>query len=445
MEKMERTTPEAERLSAETLHKYIQEISCWNLHAYMIARGGKVVAEGAIAPHRLEDPHTIYSLSKTIHVLAVGLMLDQYPVSLEDRVLKFFPEYEQKCTNDQIRSCTIRNLLTMNAGLPCKNSDHDFYEASDWVEEFFTTQPLHAPGTYFEYDNRCAYMLSAIVTRVCGVSSGELLQKQVFGPMGITDVVWETDRHNVSQAGWGICTSLETITKLGQLFLNGGSWEGRQLVPADWVKQCLRVETDTARLADPSKQYGYGYQIWKAAPDGVWCGRGAFGQLSILCQRQGLVISTFCGRQSYDEILNATWKLLAAIDSGERAEKIANRVWRAEPNALSLESAELRLGDRDELKLTVGGKALTLLAGHGEWVRSALPLTEYAIMSTVFYRDVACRSHWDGDRYCLELAFLETPYTDTLTLAPDGGKLRGTYTCYPAIRLRGKGCALEFA
>lgn len=433
---MERTPAAQEGLSAEAISQYVQQMSDCNVHAYMISRNGRVVAEGAFAPHQLERPHTIYSLTKTIQALAVGLAVSEYGLKLDDLVAKFFPDYQDPRKNPVIQKCTVRNLLTMNCGLPCEHSDHDFYESKDWVEEFFTTATLHEPGTYFEYDNRCAYMLSAIVTKVTGQSVAHLLQEAVFTPMGIEDVYWESDKNGISQGGWGIQTSLETITKLGNLFLNDGTWNGHSLVSRDWVQQCLSVQVSTNRLSDASKQYGYGYQVWKGAPKGVWCGRGAFGQLCIICQEQNMVISTFAGSQDYNDLLQATWDFLDQVDQ-KKQDCIAGKELIATENQFKVEAVKLNLGTTDRLELKVNGTQLTLNIGHGAWERNLLPVESIQIMETLAYRNVACRSHWENQDYVLELSYLDTPYTDEVRVMPGVQESKVVYRCYPQIRLRG--------
>lgn len=433
---MERTVPCEVGLSEEAISQYIQQLSACQVHSYMISRKGKVVAEGAFAPHQLEHPHTIYSLTKTIQALAVGLAVSEYGLNLDDPVVKFFPEYQQRSKNSAIQGCTVRHLLTMNCGLPCEHSDHDFYESEDWVEEFFTTEPLHTPGTYFEYDNRCAYMLSAIVTKVTGQSTAQLLQKAVFTPMGIEDVYWESDKNGISQGGWGIQTGLETITKLGNLFLNGGTWDGQSLVSRDWIQQCLTVQVPTNRLSDESKRYGYGYQVWKGAPKGVWCGRGAFGQLSIICQEQDMVISTFAGSQNYNDLLQATWAFLDKVDQ-KTQDCLVGKEWSATENQLMIESVTLTLGTKDRLELKVNGMQVTLNIGHGRWERNTLPVAEFKIMETLSYQNVACRSHWEDQDYILELSYLDTPYTDEVRVKLGVQECKVVYCCYPQIRLRG--------
>lgn len=435
-EKLNRTLPAQLGLSTEAVNQYVQQLSSCKVHSYMISCNEDVIAEGAFAPHRISDEHTIYSLTKTIQSLAVGLAIDQYNLQLDDLVLKFFPEYESCCANSVIKGCTIRNLLTMNCGLPCEHSDHDFYESDDWIEEFFTTTPLYVPGTYFEYDNRCAFMISAIIQKISGQSVAHLLQEKVFTPMDISDVYWECDRNGVSQGGWGIRTGLESITKLGILFLNKGKWKNQQLINADWIQQCLTVQAATDHLSDDSKIFGYSYQLWKAAPEGVWCGRGAFGQLSIICQNQGIVISTFAGSQNYNDLLKATWTFLTQIDHNYK-DQIAEHEWIASDNPFGLKKVSIAFGKTDLLTLQTETKKIDLKIGHESWEYNTLPMRSFKIMETIVYGYVACQGHWDQQDYILKLSYLNTPFTDQVRLSPQNGEILVSYQCYPMLRIRG--------
>lgn len=426
-------------LPEEMVCRYVGRLAECGVHAYRIEKAGEVAAEGAFAPYMPEEQRSLYSLTKTISVMAIGYLLEEGSISLNDTLNRFFPEYEERCTNGLIYTCTVRDLLTMRCGMPCTHSDHDFYEAPDWLEELFTTVPVHKPGTYFEYDNRCAYALSAIVTRVSGKSACDLLTEKMFIPMGIGDIIWECDKNNVSQGGWGISTGLETVAKFGRLLADGGMWEGKRIISEDWIEMCLSVQVDTSALSDYNKRYGYGFQIWKGKPENVWLARGAFGQLCVICRDQDMVISLFSGLQDYNNVLDATWEFIEkAGEETADEESIAGVEWLAEENALNIRSVQIDAGEPDQIILKVGAKTFRIMAGHGEWIMNELPVDRFSPMTEVFWARAACQAKWEDKKYTLQIAFTESPYRDTLVFSADGEGLKLHYACFPQIRIRGK-------
>ena len=435
---LERTSAVNVGLSEELVRKYIDGMEKEQIHSYMIEKDGKVIAEGAVEPYSLTYSRSLYSLTKTISVMALGFLLENKKISLDDELYKFFPEYESRCTNGLIHSCHVRDLLTMQCGMPCKNSDHDFYEAPDWLEELFTGKPEHEPGTYFEYDNRCAYTLSAIVTRVTGKSVYELLNEKVFLPMDIHDVIWETDKKHVSQGGWGMSTTLETVAKLGRLLLNEGKWNGIQLLNREWVNTCLSVQVNTSSLGDYNKKYGYGYQIWAGKPENVWLARGAFGQLCILCKNQNTVISMFSGLQNYNAVLDLTWKFIESIDQMPKRNEISETIWKANENALGLETFSIKSGAEDIVRMKVNGSVYEFKAGHESWSYNELPIEKFSPMTEVFWKKALCKASWVNEKYILNITFVESPYHDTMIAYRNDDKLQIDYICSPQIRIRGK-------
>lgn len=436
--KLERASAENVGLSEEVLRKYIDGMEKVQIHSYMIEKDGKVIAEGAVEPYDLSYPRSLYSLTKTINVMAIGFLVEDNRVSLDDELCKFFPEYEKCCTNGLIYSCHVKDLLTMQCGMPCKHSDHDFYEASDWLEELFTGKPEHEPGTCFEYDNRCAYTLSAIVTRVTGKSVCELLNEKVFLPMDIHDIIWETDKNHVSQGGWGISTTLETVAKLGRLLADEGMWEGKQLLSREWVNECMQVQVDTSKHADYNKRYGYGYQIWAGKPEQVWLARGAFGQLCIICKKQNMVLSIFAGLQDYNKILDLTWGFVEEVEREPKCQDVSETAWKAEENSLGMERFVLKNGAEDRISIRIKGKDYEFRAGHEAWKSNELPVAIFSPMTEVLWKRAICKAHWEQEKYILEIAYVESPYKDTLVAYRVGEGLQIDYFCSPQIRIRGK-------
>lgn len=135
------------------------------MHSYMLVRHGQVIAEAYWQPEASDKPHVLWSLSKSFTSTAVGLAVSEGKLSIDDPVLKFFPDDAPAEPSDNLRAMRVRDLLTMTAG---HQDEVNFREASNWVKAFLNHPVPHQPGTHFQYNTPATYMLSAIVQKVTG-------------------------------------------------------------------------------------------------------------------------------------------------------------------------------------------------------------------------------------------------------------------------------------
>ncbi len=255
---LERNTPESQGVSsaffAGLIRKLSEEKNC-NVHKLMFLRHGSVIAECAFEPFDMDMWHVSYSMCKSITGMAIGLLIDEKKLSLDDRLSDIFGA--RVGTFNRIKKqITVRNLLNMTSGV-------DFNEAgaisgNDWRKSFFEASLKFEPGTKFEYNSMNSYMLSAIVTEVTGLSLFDFCKERIFDPMGIKRVFWESCPQRITKGGWGLFMRPEDMAKIGQMYLDNGKWKGRTIIPRQWIVESTawQVETDS----EDSKHYGY--QIW---------------------------------------------------------------------------------------------------------------------------------------------------------------------------------------
>ena len=149
---------------------------------------------------------------------------------------------------------TVRNLLNMTSGVtPDWNMRNG---RTDWIRGYLG-KTIKVPGKHFDYDSMSSYILSAIVQKVTGMKVLDYLRLKLFKPMHITDISWEVSPEGINTGGWGVYLQSESLAKFGQLLLNRGVWEGKQLLPAEWVDRMMTKQSDTGSFG-----YGYGYQMW---------------------------------------------------------------------------------------------------------------------------------------------------------------------------------------
>ena len=309
-----RSTPAAEGISTQAVIDMMDSLMALpecDIHHVMVMRHGKVVAELHPAPFRAEDSHTLYSASKTFTSLAVGIAIDENLLRLDDRVMTFFPDKRTDRVSDNMAAMTVRDLLMMASGV---KPDWTMRNNSvDWVKDWLAKPVDDKPGTLFQYDSMCTFMLSAIVQRVTGQTMLEYLQKKLFAPMHITVADWETSPDGINTGGWGLRVQAETMAKLGQLLLDEGNWNGEQLISADYVKAaCSRLIDGGAKETVPPTDgnQGYGYQVWQSKWPGSYRADGAMGQYTVVVHQEDLVV-VILGMKLYGhEELACIWNQL---------------------------------------------------------------------------------------------------------------------------------------
>jgi len=286
-----RGSPESQGISSRAVRAYVEALDRIDMmHSFMIVRHGRVIAEGWWKPQAADQPHLVHSVSKSFNATAVGMAIAEGKLSLDDRVLKFFPKEAPRARSDPLKAMTVRDLLTMTCG-------HDAQPTVDLnpsVEEFLAFPVQHRPGTHFAYNNAASYTLSAIVTKVTGQTVQEYLQPRLFEPLGIDHTQWRTTPEGFTLGWVGLSLHTESIAKLGQLYLQKGRWNGTQLIPETWVEQATRkqVSHDQGSPArrEADWQQGYGFQFWRCTHN-AFRAEGSGGQFCVVMPDQDVVVA----------------------------------------------------------------------------------------------------------------------------------------------------------
>ena len=246
-----RSMPEAEGVDSALLNHFYHKITTLpdvDIHHMMVLRHGKVIGELHATPYRATDLHTLYSASKTVTALAVGLAVDDGLLSVDDKVSKHLRDKMPATLSPALDSLTVRNLLMMASG---RLEDLSiFMSDEDWLTKWFQGD-FHDVGKVFHYDSMCTHALAMIVTRVTGKPLLEYVKERIFTPMHIVETDWELAPDGVEAAGWGLRLQTESQAKLGQMMLNGGQWNGRQLVSSQWIHDMTQRYISTSHAVQP--------------------------------------------------------------------------------------------------------------------------------------------------------------------------------------------------
>ncbi|MEK3910122.1 serine hydrolase [Paenibacillus sp. FSL H7-0331] len=312
-----RSKPEDQNIIPQAIEQFIIAIEAagLNMHSFMLLRHGYVVSEKWWPTHHPDEPHALFSISKSFCSTAIGMLVDDGLLSIEEPVLQYFPDHMTPEIESNMSSLLIRHLLTMTSGHSedptnlIRNT-----QDGDWVKAFFETPIEEAPGSRFVYNSGATYLLSAIVQKVTGQTLLDYLRPRLFQPLGIENVTWESCPMGISCGGWGLNLTTEDIAKFGQLYLRKGVWDGKRLVSEDWIEKATSVHISTAAMDGIDKQQGYGYQFWRCQFGG-FCGRGANGQFCIIMPKQDVVIAITSDEKRMQALLDIVWeKLLPAIE-----------------------------------------------------------------------------------------------------------------------------------
>ncbi|MCC9605806.1 beta-lactamase family protein [Blastopirellula sp. JC732] len=307
-----RSTPEAEGVSSKGIQAFIEaaDKDVNSMHSFMLVRHGKVVAEAWWVPEAAEKPHVLWSLSKSFTSTAVGLAIADGKLSLDDKVVKFFPDLTPEDASENLQAMTIRDLLTMSAG---HHDELNWREQPHWAAAFLKHPVPHQPGSHFRYNTPATYMLSVIVQKVTGETVLEYLTPRLFQPLGIATPVWEKSPQGESIGGYGLYLKTEDIAKFGQLYLQKGNWNGKQILPAEWIAKATSKQVSNGDNPESDWNQGYGFQFWRCRHN-AFRGDGKDGQFCIVMPDQDAVVAITAHTGNMQAELNVVWDhLLPAL------------------------------------------------------------------------------------------------------------------------------------
>lgn len=310
-----RATPESQGVSSKAIADFIQaaDEKVNSMHSLMILRHGKVVAEAWWAPEDADKPHVLWSLSKSFTSTAVGLAVQEGKLSIDDRVVSFFPEVLPAEPAENLRNMKVKDLLTMSTG---HADEPNVRQTQDWIKSFLAHPVPHAPGSFFRYNTPATFMQSAIVQKVTGQTVVEYLQTRLFDPLGIDPPRWDKNPQGISLGGYGLFLRTEEIAKFGQLYLQKGLWQGKQLIPADWVDLATSKQVSNGNNPSSDWNQGYGFQFWRCRHN-AFRGDGKDGQFCIVMPDQDAVVVMTANTANMQAQLSLVWDHLLGGFQGE--------------------------------------------------------------------------------------------------------------------------------
>ncbi|MEP6597409.1 MAG: serine hydrolase [Ginsengibacter sp.] len=409
----------------------------------------------------------MYSCSKSFTATAIGFAVSENLLTVNDKVISFFPGDLPDTISTYLSELTIKDVLSMSDGQEPDPTLTVAARDSNWVKSFLALPVKYEPGTKFLYNSLGTYMLSAIVQKVTGQKVIDYLRPRLFEPLGIEGMDWEVDAKGINVGGWGLRIKTEDMAKFGQLFLQKGKWNGKQIIPATWVEEAstLKIiqhpEYSQAKKDSSDWEQGYCYQMWRCRHN-AFRADGAFGQFIIVMPDEDAVIAITAETPDMQEEINLVWNfLLPAIHKDKLPFKtnlsstlkqklsslalpviakstspgkavILNKTFLLEPNEKHIQSLSFNFHDNTcDIKLKTDTAVYQLAFGAGMWQSgettkhgpSLVGAAKASFVGLPPLKVVGAYSWKDENTLELALRYIESPHTEKITCHFDGNNI----------------------
>ena len=306
----ELSTPAQEGVDASLIQKvHDHAAAIEDLRSLLIVKNGKLIYESYFAMQEDKRPHWCMSTTKSIVSLLVGIAIDKGYISSEDIAIQsYFPEYFATRDHSPKNTIKIVDLLRMKSGL-------DFSDKTNWRGAYglrALTQYWHAdnakdlalhddlayiPGQQYQYSTPAVDTLTAILNKATGSTAAEFAEEHLFNPLGIYNYVWAHDSHKFYRGGYVLFLRPRSLAKIGQVVLDNGRYESKQLISSDWLEKTFQVHQTyvwEGVMQRTGIKLGYGYLWYISELNGyeirfTW---GYGGQFIIAVPNLNLVITT---------------------------------------------------------------------------------------------------------------------------------------------------------
>jgi Tol biopolymer transport system component/CubicO group peptidase (beta-lactamase class C family) len=284
------STPEEEGMDSDRLEAGVAALAEFsNLYSVLIVRNDKIVLERYFRGEGPRHAHDIASASKSFLSALVGIAIHEgYVQSIDQTAAEFLPTYFASAQDPRKLDITLRYLLTMTPGFSYKDTLYDL--EGDWLATAISYPLASEPGSSFNYSTMSSHILSAILTKATGMSTCEFACRYLFQPIGITVDNWSRDPQGYYMGGVAMYFTPRELAKFGLLYLHNGAWDGRQVVPAEWIAESMTPQI--AETGFPGVSYGFFWWLESAGGYEVYAAVGHGGQTIRIVPDLNLVVIT---------------------------------------------------------------------------------------------------------------------------------------------------------
>lgn len=300
------STPEAQGLAPAPVQTlYEDAVVLDNLYSVLVVKNGHLVVEEYFNGMAAHDDNPVASVTKSLMSALLGLAMQEgFLTGPEQKMVDFFPEINWAQNDPRKSDITIRQMLEMRSGYPWEEFSGDFETLAstpNWIPLLEDFELSNNPGAQFGYSNLTSHMTSVILTRAVGKSTFEFAKEHLFGPLGLSVNEWPTDANGYYAGAGDVHITPRGMARFGQLYLDDGVFNGRQIIPPCWVNLSLQahsVNTYGGPIVDSLGLLDYGFLWWSSTAgnhdiDFAW---GAGGQLIVLVDDLDMVVVTTADR-----------------------------------------------------------------------------------------------------------------------------------------------------
>ena len=308
------STPEAQGMSSQALAEALLGLRTRNIpvHSLLIARNGYLVLDAYFFPYTDREPHDVASITKSVTSMLVGIAMDEHaPIALDEPVSRLFAQ--EDVGDPRTANITLAELLDQTSGFDCSADASgrsllaDMEASPHWSQYALTRRLVADPGSRFNYCAANLHLVSAALSSATGKNAAELAREALFTPLGIAPASWPADPDGVSHGFADLELKPRDLAKLGLLWLKNGEWDGRQIVPADYLKSALTEQT----MVQPGIAYGYGMWLYPGHTPYDFEANGRGGQrIAVVPSLNAVVVTTGGGMNANDvtSMLGAAFK-----------------------------------------------------------------------------------------------------------------------------------------
>ena len=341
-------TPESQGIPSDAILDMLAKLESKQvcLHSFILMRHGAVVAEGYCPPFHKDKLQRMYSVSKSFTSVAIGLMITEGKLKLEDKIADFFPESLPKNPHPFLLQATVRDLLMMST-FNRRSAPIQLGQTGVW--SFFNLgEPLHPPGAIFAYDTAGTNTLAAIIEKQTGMPFIEYMRPKVLDPIGISkDIFCIQNPDGRSWSGSGVLCTIRDLARLALLCMNQGAYEGKQLISKEYMQAATSRQIENGiDKREAELRFGYGYQFW-CLRDGGFAAYGMGGQFFFCMPKHDIILVATSDVQLDTEglafIQDAFISLFDRLDNQLADDSVAQQKLSAKLDSLKIQLPEGRL------------------------------------------------------------------------------------------------------
>ncbi len=340
------STPEEQGMSSAALARLLDFGTTLSFDSLLIARHGRIVLDAYYGRRAADLPHVMNSATKAvIGTLAAIAYKDGLLDRLNHPALEFFSDRSVALDlpggrsiadfDDKRKAITVQSLLDMTSGIDWTEQSKrletfiEMERSPDWIK-FILDRPMSAtPGDIFNYNSGNSHLVSAIITKLTGMSALDYAKARLFGPLGIGASSWRHDPQGITTGGNGLSMLPRDMAKIGYLYLRNGEWEDKRLLPPDWINRISHATVNTNSSGEPDMRYSNFF--WALPNKHVYMAVGYHCQLIMIFPELDIVAVTtardFCSLSKLADYISSAVKSEGALPSDPAgADLLANKI-----------------------------------------------------------------------------------------------------------------------